>query len=177
MKLTHIQIGFLISLTLLVCTTGFSYLIFNQTLEKNLFSDEDEKIEPSASRSGSVSVINFDPLPFSLGIGSIVSLIAMASWIGSSRIKVDAVSLMLDNGLGDMTLNDLEIVKHMMSSEKFTVPELTGKTNFSRQTVWRQVNKMIEEELVKETGEKKLPKSGRGKPSKVFRFIEPKTIQ
>ncbi len=114
-----------------------------------------------------------DPASLSLAIGASMGALAFAVWVGSRQFEKDATTMLLENGLEDMTVRDVNMVRHMMNMGEFTVPELVEKTEVSRTSVWRLVKRMVDSNLVEETEEEKLPKSGRGKPSKIYRYKGP----
>lgn len=82
----------------------------------------------------------------------------------------DMTGRLLSEGLEDVTVRDITLIKKMKNMEKFTVPELAKKSPITKSSVWRLVKKLAENDLIERTGEKKLPESGRGKPSPIFRY-------
>lgn len=78
-----------------------------------------------------------------------------------------------------MTVKDVEIVGHIMELKEFTIPQLMKRTNTSKITVWRTVQKLVKQELVQPTEQTRLAANGlggRGKPSRVYKYVGgPKT--
>jgi predicted DNA-binding transcriptional regulator AlpA len=109
--------------------------------------------------------------------GSIGIAVAAASflavWVASRNNLGDAAAVLLDRGLHDMTLRDLEIVGQISNMREFTIPELMARTGASKITVWRTVQRLMKQGLVEAT-ERTQPGArglgGRGKPSRVYRF-------
>jgi len=97
-----------------------------------------------------------------------------AVWIGYKRMWGDAASTLLEQGLHDMTVRDVEIVGQIIDLKEFTIPELVRRTRASKITVWRTVQKLIEQGLVKSI-ERTRPAAnglgGRGKPSHVYKYV------
>jgi predicted transcriptional regulator len=102
-------------------------------------------------------------------------------WIGYKRMWGDAASTLLEQGLHDMTVRDVEIVGQIIDLKEFTIPELIRQTGASKITVWRTVQKLIEQGLVKQIEQTKPAANGlggRGKPSRVYKYLgapSPKT--
>lgn len=161
--------GVVMVLAIVVSATVFSYLILNNFYAKQekasygIAGSETEKPESNLKKS--------DVFYISLSIGAVAGIIAVTTWKGSRVFTKDAATVLLDRGLDDMTVRDVEIVRQMMEKGTFTVPELVKKTSVSRTSVWRLVRKMTDKDLVEETGEEKLPVSGRGKPGKVYKYL------
>lgn len=112
---------------------------------------------------------------FSISIAVIISTIIGAGLLTKQELRGDAASKLLEEGLENLTVRDLEIFSQILRMGEFTIPELMQKTGTSKVTTWRTVKKLVEEGLVEETDEKKPPSKGlggRGKPSKVYRFEE-----
>jgi predicted transcriptional regulator len=62
----------------------------------------------------------------------------------------------------------------MMELKEFTIPQLIKETRASKLTVWRTVQKLVEQGLVQSTEQTRLAANGlggRGKPSRVYRYI------
>lgn len=113
-------------------------------------------------------------LPISASIGVAVGFMVLAVWIGYRRMWGDAASTLLEQGLHDMTVRDVEIVGHIMELKEFTIPELMKLTKTSKITVWRTVQKMVRQELVQPSEKTKLAANGlggRGKPSRIYRYV------
>ena len=113
-------------------------------------------------------------LPIAASIGIVMGIMVSAVWVGHRRMWGDATSTLLEHGLHDMTVKDIEIVGHAMELKEFTVPELMKMTRASKITVWRTVQKLVEKGLVQQTEKTKLAANGlggRGKPSNVYRYV------
>ena len=118
-----------------------------------------------------------DALPIAAGIGIAMGVVAIAVWAGYRRMWGGAASTLLEHGLRDMTVRDVEIVGHIMERREFTIPELVKLTKSSKITVWRTVRKLVERGLVRLTERTKLAANGlggRGKPSRVYKYIDEK---
>jgi len=73
-----------------------------------------------------------------------------------------------------MTVRDVEIVGQIIDLEEFTIPELVRQTGASKITVWRTVQKLMEQGLVKQIEQTKPAANGlggRGKPSRVYKYV------
>jgi len=113
-------------------------------------------------------------LPISASIGVATSLMVFAVWIGYKRMWGDAASTLLEQGLHDMTVRDVEIVGQIMDLKEFTIPELVRRTRASKITVWRTIQKLIEQGLVQPAEQTKPAANGlggRGKPSRVYKYV------
>jgi len=113
-------------------------------------------------------------LPIAASISIAVGLVAVAIWLGYRQSWGEATSTLLERGLHDMTVRDVEIVGYIMEKEKFTIPELMKLSNASKITVWRTVQKLVANGLVEETAGTKLAANGlggRGKPSRIYRYV------
>lgn len=113
-------------------------------------------------------------LPISASIGVAIGFMVFAVWIGYKRMWGDAASTLLEQGLHNMTVRDVEIVGQIMDLKEFTIPELVRRTHISKITVWRAVQKLIGRGLVEPTERTKLAANGlggRGKPSRVYKYI------
>jgi predicted transcriptional regulator len=113
-------------------------------------------------------------LPISASIGVALGFTVLAVWIGYRRMWGDAASTLLEQGLHNMTVRDVEIVGQIMDLKEFTIPELMRRTHVSKITVWRTVQKLTERGLVEPTERTKLAANGlggRGKPSRVYKYI------
>jgi uncharacterized membrane protein len=118
-----------------------------------------------------------DASPIAATIGIAMSVVALAVWTGYRQMWGDATSTLLEQGLNDMTVRDVEIVGYIMELGEFTIPELMKTTKASKITVWRTVQKLVEKELVQQTEKTKLAASGlggRGKPSYIYRYVSKK---
>ncbi len=113
-------------------------------------------------------------LPIAASIGIAMGVVALAVWAGYRQMWGGATSTLLEHGLHDMTVRDVEIVGHIMELKEFTIPELMKLTKTSKVTVWRTVQKLVERGLVKPTEQTKLAANGlggRGKPSHVYKYV------
>ncbi|KXB08407.1 hypothetical protein AKJ56_01440 [candidate division MSBL1 archaeon SCGC-AAA382N08] len=166
-KLQKRYYGVLVSIVVFVIATGASYIVLNKAYgsEHPRIETAGEDASPVPSPRGNVNEY------LAIGIGASMGIVSLAVWEGGSSVQQDTISIMLHSGLEDLTVRDLEIVRIMRRKEKFTIPELQKYSPASRQSIWRLVNKLDEKDLVEETGDKQLPSSGRGKPSKVYRYV------
>ncbi len=131
--------------------------------------------ETATSETEPISV-----LPISAIIGVAVGSIAIGIWISRQKLWGNAMSTLLEHGLKDMTVRDIEIVGQIMKLEEFTLPQLMRQASASRATTWRTVRKLIRQGLVQQT-DKTSPaangRGGRGKPSRVYRYLGPKEVK
>jgi len=112
--------------------------------------------------------------PISAIIGISMGFMVFSVWIGYKRMWGDAASMLLEQGLHDMTVRDVEIVGQIIDLREFTIPELVRQTGASKITVWRTVQKLIEQGLVKQIEQTKPAANGlggRGKPSRVYKYV------
>jgi uncharacterized membrane protein len=115
-----------------------------------------------------------DAPPIATAIGVAMSLVTLAVWVGYKHPWGEATSTLIEHGLHDMTVRDVEIVGYIMGLKEFTIPELMKMTKASKITVWRTVQKLLEKGLVQQTEKTKLAANGlggRGKPSIVYKYI------
>ena len=133
---------------------------------------------PLGAGAGLQPVITYEKpvsvLPIAASIGITMGLMVFAVWIGYRRMWGDAASTLLEQGLHNMTVRDVEIVGQIMDLKEFTIPELMRRTHVSKITAWRTVQKLIERGLVEPTEQTKLAANGlggRGKPSRVYKYI------
>ena len=172
MRIKSQYFGIVLALIVFVAATGLSYLALDQ-----YYGEEDTRIKEQSGTAQDEGPVPLSRSPgnqyLPLTIGASMGIVSLIGWIASRQLERDATTVLLEEGLEDMTVRDVNIVRHMMTMEQFTVPELVEKTDVSRTSVWRLVKRMDESDLVEETGDEKLPKSGRGKPSKVYKYIGP----
>lgn len=153
------------------------------TTQQDILTVHEETYETAKQTPGTVLVIkeltSGTKTPpywmFSISIAVIISTILGAGLLTKQELRGNATSKLLEEGLEGLTVRDVEIFSQIMKMGEFTIPELMRKTETSKVTTWRTVKKLVEEELVEETDEKKPPSrglGGRGKPSKVYRFKE-----
>jgi len=112
--------------------------------------------------------------PISASIGVAMGFMVFAVWIGYRRMWGDAASTLLEQGFHDMTVRDVEIVGQIMDLKEFTIPELVRRTRASKITVWRTVQKLVEQGLVRQIEQTKPASNGlggRGKPSHVYKYV------
>ncbi len=116
-------------------------------------------------------------IPIATSIGIILGLVVFGIWATRQQAWGDATSMLLETGMHDMTVRDVEIVGEVIAMERFTIPELMKRTSASKITIWRTVQKLIDRGIVRKT-EDTTPSSkglgGRGKPSQVYEYIKPK---
>jgi predicted transcriptional regulator len=113
-------------------------------------------------------------LPISAIIGFSMGFMVFSVWIGYKRMWGDATSTLLEQGLHNMTVRDVEIVGQIIDLQEFTIPELVRQTGTSKITVWRTVQKLMEQGLVKQIEQTKPAANGlggRGKPSRVYKYV------
>jgi len=113
-------------------------------------------------------------LPIAASVGIVMSLVVFGVWVGYRRVWGDAASTLLEHGLHDMTVRDVEIVGQIMDLKEFTIPQLMKETRASKITVWRTVQKLVGQGLVQQTEQTKLAANGmggRGKPSRVYKYV------
>lgn len=172
MKLNKKYFGAILAILVLVFATGASYLAFSLVFESGT-ANEGPGIQSTQPNDQPTSDGN-TPLMLSIGVGVAMSLITFASWEGARRTKKDAAELLLDQGLENMTVKDLVIVRRLIQKEEFTIPQLVEDSPVSRSSVWRLVKKLDEKGLIDEKDESEIPDGTRGKPKKVYRFVGPK---
>jgi predicted transcriptional regulator len=175
-------LGALIALGVLGCATGISYLILNHFYgAPRVYT---ETLKEGALPAGAYvqvvppEVIVYEKpiavLPIAISIGVAMGFIVFAVWIGYRRAWGDATSTLLEQGLHDMTVRDVEIVGYIMNLKEFTIPELMKRTRASKITVWRTVQKLAKRGLVQATEKTRLAANGlggRGKPSRIYRYV------
>ncbi|MFP4005119.1 MAG: hypothetical protein ACLFUR_00160 [Candidatus Hadarchaeia archaeon] len=184
-EITKRKKGILISVFVVLIAFGISYLAIDNLYDHSgkpasagLEEEFTDKLTEEESRnlgeeSNQEDTFNKN-IPFiSLGIGISMGIVSLLMWEGGTQPRNDPISLLIHKGLEDLTVRDLNITRQMMIKNEFTIPELLKHTSASRQSVWRLVNKLQDEGMVEETSEKRLPKSGRGKPSQIYRYVGP----
>jgi len=128
----------------------------------------------TVSDTTTTSTKPINALPIAASIGIAMSLIVFGVWVGYRRLWGDATSALVDHGLQDMAVRDVEIVGEIIDMREFTIPELMERTHTSKLRVWRIVQKLDQRGIVKSTEKTKPAASGlggRGKPSRVYRYI------
>jgi hypothetical protein len=173
--------GISIALLIFVASTGIAYFALGYFAEETgngpqIEGHQEKELSATDNETGPGTRQPQDDddstthLMVSLLFGAGMSVVGLVLWEASARMKGNAATVLLEEGLDDMTVRDVELVGRMMEMEEFTVPELVKKARVSRSSVWRLVRKMVDEGLVEETEKEKLPDSGRGKPRKVYRY-------
>jgi len=102
---------------------------------------------------------------------------AAAGWVVLHRVRGEAASELMEHGLSKMSLEETEIFIRIKGKNKFTLPELMHETGISKTAAWYTVHKLIKQGLVKPTEEFELPAAGRGKPSRVYRYVHEKAAK
>jgi len=128
----------------------------------------------TVSNKTTIETRPIDTLPIAASIGIAAGVAVFAIWIGYRQAWGDATSTLLEQGLHDMTVRDIEIVGYIMQQGEFTIPELVKLTNATKITVWRTVQKLVKQGLVKPTEDTKPAANGlggRGKPSQIYRYV------
>jgi hypothetical protein len=153
-------------------TMGSQSWIYVPSAVYELAQETGNPVTVSDTTTTSTKPINALPIAASIGIA--MSLIVFGVWVGYRRVWGDATSTLVDHGLQDMTVRDVEIVGEMIEMKEFTIPELMGRTHTSKLRVWRIVQKLDQRGIVKST-EKTKPAAGglggRGKPSRVYHYV------
>jgi len=203
----HWLLGAMIALVVLGATAATSYFVLDYWGHAD-YDDPTSPASPSASEGarGAVSQISvptkayeqaqategpitvsnttttetkpIDALPIAAGIGIAMGVVVLAVWAGYRQMWGGATSTLLEQGLHDMTVRDVEIVGYLMELKEFTIPELMKLTKASKITVWRTVQKLVERGLVQQTEQTKLAANGlggRGKPSHIYKYVGPKS--
>lgn len=161
----HRSLGVLVALIVFVCTTTISYVFLDHFYGAGPAYEE---------RAGEPETRPVNVFPISVGIGTAAGVVTFAVWVGSKRMRANVTSMLLEHGLHDMTVRDVEIIAHIMEMKEFTIPDLMQRSRVSRSMVWRIVQKLIKNSLVQQTEQVRSTASGlggRGKPSRVYRYI------
>lgn len=180
--MNHARLGILVTIVVLIGATSISYLALDSYYGQGSVGGEDSvDVQMDTERYSLPEQI--DVFPISIAIGASMAVISAISWSGSTKVSGNmvelqgsATSVLLNEGLDDMTVRDVEIVSRMMVKKEFTIPELLSDSQVSRSSIWKLVKKMVSTGLVEKTDEEKLPKSGRGKPSQVYRYVGPESL-
>lgn len=128
----------------------------------------------TVSDTTTVETKPINALPIAAGIGILMSLVVFGVWVGYRRTWGDATSTLLEHGLHDMTVRDVEIVGQVMELKEFTIPQLIKETRASKLTVWRTVQKLVKHGIVRPTDKTKPAANGlggRGKPSIIYKYV------
>jgi predicted transcriptional regulator len=154
---------------------GFSPTVSEISVPTEAYEQAQETGEPVMfSNTTTTETKPINAWPIAAGIGISMGVMVFAVWAGYREMRGSATSTLLEHGLHDMTVRDVEIVGHIMKLGEFTIPELMKLTKTSKITIWRTVQKLVEQGLVQSTEETKLAANGlggRGKPSRVYRYV------
>lgn len=160
--------GAVIALVTFGIVTGVSYVILNHFYGRAYLS------APSQNGIAGAPEKPLDVFPIAASIGVAMGIVVFAVWMGYQGVWGEATLTLLEHGLHDMTVRDVEIFRHIIELREFTVPELIKLTRSSRITIWRMVQKLVKLGLVRPTGQMKLAANGlggRGKPSHVYEYV------
>ncbi|MFP4045767.1 MAG: hypothetical protein ACLFS3_01780 [Candidatus Aenigmatarchaeota archaeon] len=171
-------LGVLVAVVVFAIATPISYLalgeLYGQPQETyqqqvSITDTAERSAQPTRSSEEGKNV-----LPMSLGLGGVLSVFTFAVWQGSSMVQQNITSYLLDKDLGDLTVKDLEMIEKMRRMRQFTLPRVMeeSETSVSRSTAWRLIQKLSEKELVEEESGVSNT-GGRGKPSRVYRYVGP----
>lgn len=159
----------------LPASEGFSPPVSKISVPTDLYEQAQETGEPVMfSNTTTTETKPVNAWPIAAGIGISMGVMVFAVWVGYQEMRGSATSTLLEHGLHDMTVRDVEIVGHIMKLGKFTIPELMKLIKASKITIWRTVKKLVEQGLVQSTEETKLAANGlggRGKPSRIYRYV------
>jgi uncharacterized membrane protein len=104
-------------------------------------------------------------------LGVSAAAAASSAWIYLQRTRGEATSELIEHGLSNMKIQEVDMFRKIRSRKEFTIPELMQKTGASMTVVWRTVQKLIKKGLVQPTEGVKVPAAGRGKPSTVYKYV------
>lgn len=153
MKLDHKIVGIILAVVVFTCSVGISYLLLDHFYGRGVVETrnlEEPKIqaEMEYSQKEIVRPASLNILSISSTIGIAMATIAILAWSGSTKItgsttqvQGNATTLLLSEGLEDMTVRDVELVGQMMRRKEFTIPQLYKKSQVSRSSVWKLVKK------------------------------------
>lgn len=154
---------------------GLSLPASKISVPTDLYEQAKETGEPVMFSSTTITETNpINAWPIATSIGIAMGVMVFAVWVGYQEMRGSATSTLLEHGLHDMTVRDVEIVGHIMKLEEFTIPELIKLTKTSKITIWRTVQKLVEQGLVQPTEQTRLAangRGGRGKPSRIYRYV------
>ncbi len=152
-----------------------SYLAGSISVPKSAYDQAQQTNQPVVVSSTTVTEVKpIDVKPIAASISIAAGVVAVAIWVGYRRNWGDATSTLLEQGLHDMTVRDVEILGYIMNKGEFTIPEIMKLTKASKLTVWRTVQKLEEQEIVRRAQKTNPAASGlggRGKPSNVYKYI------
>ena len=164
------SLGVLIAIIAFGCASGISYLVLD-----HFYGAEEPIFAPGAEEPTFTLVTKpLDVLPVAVSIGAAMGIVTFAIWLGSRQLWGDTTSMLLERGLHDMTVRDVEVIGYMMEMKEFTIPDLIRRSRISRFTAWRIVQKMVKQGLLQQTERVGLTASGRGgrgKPSHVYKYV------
>jgi predicted transcriptional regulator len=106
-------------------------------------------------------------------LGLVIATVA-AVFYRLQKSREETTSLLIDHGLTDMRIAEEEIVREIRGMKEFTIPDLMQKTGAHKTMVRRTVHKLMENNLVQQTGYTKRTAGGlggRGKPSTVYKYV------
>jgi predicted transcriptional regulator len=104
------------------------------------------------------------------GFGVVITILAVV-WYHIRKARVDVAAMLIERGLLDIRLAEVEIVGKIRELKEFTIPELIQRTGASKILAWRTVRKLMERGLVQPTEQIRAPLAGRGKPSTVYKYV------
>lgn len=165
-NMRHRSLGVLVALMVFICATAVSYVFLAHFYGAGLAYEEMLAYE----EIGPVNVF-----PISACIGAAMGIVTFVVWVGSKHLWADTTSMLLEHGLHDMTVRDVEIIACIMEIKEFTIPDLMRRSRVSRSMVWRIVQKLIKHDLVQQTERVRPTASGlggRGKPSRVYKYVD-----
>jgi hypothetical protein len=142
--------------------------------EEGVTAEEELPPSPAPQVAPSSAPPRVDILPIAVSLGVAACAIAISVWIGYRQSWGNAIPTLLDKGLHDMTVRDVEVVGYIMQRRKFTIPELMKLSKSSKITIWRTVQKLIDRGLVRPTDQTRPAANGlggRGKPSRVYEYV------
>jgi hypothetical protein len=104
-------------------------------------------------------------------VGVSLVVVISAALIGIRQARGAAASKLIERGLSNMRLQEVDIFREIRDQKEFTISEIMHETGVSKTVAWYTVQKLIKKGLVKPTGKVKLPAAGRGKPSTVYKYV------
>jgi len=104
-------------------------------------------------------------------LGVSAAAAASSAWIYLRRTRGEATSELIEHGLSNMKIQEVDIFRVIKERKEFTVIDLMRETGSSQNVAWRAVQKLIKKGLVQSTKDVKLSAAGRGKPSKVYKYV------
>jgi len=108
----------------------FNRIISKISVPTNAYKQAQATGEPVTVSSTTTTETNpINAWPIATGIGVAMGVMVFAVWVGYQEMRGSATSTLLEHGLHDMTVRDVEIVGHIMKLEEFTIPELIKLTS------------------------------------------------